>query len=87
MKVGTNRIAVKVDKSEKTTAGGLILTDESAEHIIAEVVGVCDNWNDVQCYPLQAGDKVIFAKGKGEEVKINGEDYLFLLYNEVLIKL
>lgn len=84
-----DRIVVKAIEAEVTTPSGLVLPDTAKEkpqegEVLAVGPGrVDDNGNRV---PLDVaiGDKVIYSKYGGTEVKYNGEEYLILSARDVL---
>lgn len=83
------RIIVKVLESEEKTKSGIVLPDSAKEKpqmgkILAVGSGkVLDNG---QKLPLEVkvGDKVLFAKYAGTEVKLDGEEYMVLKENDIL---
>jgi chaperonin GroES len=84
-----DRIVVKVLSGEEKTKGGIVLPDTAKEkpqegEVIAVGPGrVLDNGQRV-APEIKVGDKVIFAKYSGSEVKIEGEEYLILRESDVL---
>lgn len=84
-----DRILVKVLEEEDKTASGIVLPDTAKEKSQrAEVVAVGNGRlldNGTRVPPVvKAGDKVIFAKYGGTEVKFEGEEYLILRENDIL---
>jgi chaperonin GroES len=83
-----DRVVVKVVKEEKT-AGGLVLPDTAQEKPqTGEVLSVgpgkvLDNGSR-QTVDVQVGDKVLFAKYSGTEVKLDGETYLLIAEKDIL---
>ena len=83
-----DRVVVKIVKEEKT-AGGLVLPDTAQEkpqtgEVVAVGPGrVLDNGSR-QAVDVQTGDKVLFAKYSGTEVKLEGEAYLLLAEKDIL---
>ena len=84
-----DRILVKrIDKEEKTS-GGIIIPDTAKEkpqegEVVA--VGNGKRLDDGKVLPLdvKAGDKILFGKYSGSEIKIDGEEHLILREDEVL---
>ena len=83
-----DRVVVKPSEEEETTASGLVIPDTAKERpqegqVIAVGPGA---WEDGQRTPLdvKVGDKVIYSKYGGTEVKIEGDDYLILSARDVL---
>ena len=83
-----DRIVVKPLEEEETTASGLVIPDTAKERPQeGEVVAVGPGkFEDGVRTPMdvKAGDKVIYSKYGGTEVKIDGEDYLILSARDVL---
>ena len=83
-----DRILVKAVEAEQTTASGLVIPDTAKEKpqegdVLAVGPG---RFEDGQRLPLdiKVGDKVIYSKYGGTEVKYNGEEYLILSSRDVL---
>ncbi len=84
-----DRLVVKAVKAEEKTAGGIILPDAAQEKPTeAEVIAVgpgkvLDNGKIV---PLEVkpGDRVIYSRYGGTEVKVGGEEYVILRQDDVL---
>jgi chaperonin GroES len=84
-----DRILIKRLEEETKTSGGLIIPDTAKEKPIqAKVVAVGSGKRDKdgKVHPLEvkAGDKVLFAKYSGTEVKIDGEEHLILREDDLL---
>ena len=83
-----DRILVKSIDAEQTTASGLVIPDTAKEKPQeGEVLAVGPGrFEDGQRLPLdiKVGDKVIYSKYGGTEVKYNGEEYLILSSRAVL---
>jgi chaperonin GroES len=84
-----DRIVVKrLDKEEKS-AGGIIIPDSAKEKPMeAEVVSVGDGKRlesgDLRALDVKVGDKVLFGKYAGTELKISGDEVIILSEDEVL---
>ena len=84
-----DRLVIKAVEAEQTTASGLVIPDTAKEkpqegEVIAVGPGrVDDNGNRVPL-DVNVGDKVIFSKYGGTEVKYGGEDLLILSARDVL---
>ena len=84
-----DRLVIKAVEAEQTTASGLVIPDTAKEkpqegEVIAVGPGrVDDNGNRVPL-DISVGDKVIFSKYGGTEVKYGGEDLLILSARDVL---
>jgi chaperonin GroES len=87
-----DRIVVKPLDAEQTTASGLVIPDTAKEkpqegEVVAIGPGrIDDNGNRVPL-DVSAGDKVIYSKYGGTEVKHGGEEYLILSARDVLAKI
>jgi chaperonin GroES len=84
-----DRIIVKRVASQETTKGGIIIPDTAKEKPIeAEVVAVGNGkvLDDGKVRPLQVkkGDRILFAKYSGTDVKIEGEEHLIMREDDVL---
>ncbi len=84
-----DRVLVKRVEQEEKTAGGIIIPDTAQEkpmegEIIA--VGTGSRREDGTIVPLdvKAGDRVLFGKWSGTEVKIDGEDRLIMKESDLL---
>ena len=77
-----DRIMVKLEKNEAKTAGGLFIPDTAQEKTqIGLVVEVGD---DKDVIKVKAGQKVMYDKYAGAQVKIDGTDHLILKMSDVL---
>ncbi|WP_374764914.1 co-chaperone GroES [Yunchengibacter salinarum] len=84
-----DRVLVKRVESEEKTAGGIILPDTAQEKPSeGEVIAVGDGAKaeDGKVTPLDVkkGDKVLFGKWSGTEVKLDGEDLLIMKESDIL---
>ena len=84
-----DRILVKRSEEGETIQGGIIIPDTAKEKPQrAEVIAVgagkmLDNGERVEL-DVKAGDKILFGKYSGAEVKIDGQEYLILREDEIL---
>jgi chaperonin GroES len=84
-----DRLVIQAVEAEQTTASGLVIPDTAKEkpqegNVIAVGPGrVDDNGNRVPL-DVAVGDKVIFSKYGGTEVKYDGQEYLILSARDVL---
>ena len=85
-----DRVVLKSAEVEETTKSGIILTGSAKEKpVVSEVIavgpgGVVDG-KEVKMY-VKAGDKVIFSKYAGTEVKLDGEQYINVPQTDILAK-
>lgn len=84
-----DRVVIKSCEVEETTKSGLILTGNAKEKPqMAEVIavgpgGVVDG-KDVTM-SVNVGDKVIYSKYAGNEVKLDGEEYIIVRQSDILV--
>ena len=84
-----DRVIVKRMEEERTSPGGIVIPDAAAEKPVkGEVVAVgngkvLDN-GEVRALELKAGDKVLFGKYSGTEVKVEGEDLLVMREEDIM---
>ena len=84
-----DRIVIQQVEAEQTTASGLVIPDTAKEkpqegEVVAVGPGrIDDNGNRVPL-DITVGDKVLYSKYGGTEVKVSGEDYLVLSARDVL---
>ncbi len=78
------RVVIKKLEAEEKTEGGIILTTAAQEKPqIAEVVAAGPGTKDEEM-EVKAGDKVVFAKYAGTDVKYQGEDYTIMKQSDIL---
>ena len=83
-----DRIIVERIEEETKTAGGLIIPDTAKEkpstgEVVAVGPGGRDEDGKAVAMTLKVGDKVLFGKWSGTEIKINGEDLIIMKESEV----
>jgi chaperonin GroES len=85
----SDRVIVRAREKEEMTKSGIVLPDTASEKpqegsVLAVGPGrVLDNGTRVEM-DVKAGDKVLFAKYAGTEVKLDGEDYLVIREADLL---
>jgi len=84
-----DRIIVKRMEEERMSAGGIVIPDSATEKPIkGEVIAVGNGKHlengDIRSLDLKAGDKVLFGKYSGTEVKVDGEDLLVMKEDDVM---
>lgn len=84
-----DRVLIKRVEATTKTAGGIIIPDTAKEKPsegIVEAVGNGFRAEDGKIVPMSVkeGDKVLFAKWSGTEVKVNGEDRVIIKESEIL---
>ncbi len=83
-----DRVIVKREEEEKTTAGGIVLPGSAAEKpsqgtIVAVGEGKIHESGQRTELCVKVGDKVLFGKFSGSEVKVDGEDYIIMREDEI----
>lgn len=83
-----DKVVVEVTKSEETTKSGIVLPDTAKEKpVIGKIVAVGSgeviDGKKVEL-DVKVGDKVIYSKYAGTEIKLEGEEYLVLRQNDIL---
>jgi chaperonin GroES len=84
-----DRVVVKRLEGEEKTKGGILIPDSAKEKpqegkIVAVGPGARDEAGKFVPLDLKAGDRVLFGKWSGSEVKIDGEDLLIMKESDVL---
>ncbi len=84
-----DRVVIKRVEEESRTAGGLIIPDTAKEKpsqgiVVAVGPGGRDDDGKLVAMTLKEGDRVLFGKWSGTEIKIDGETLLIMKENEVL---
>jgi len=84
-----DRVVVKRIEEDTKTAGGIIIPDTAKEkpqqgEIVAVGPGARDEQGKIVALEVKPGDRVLFGKWSGTEVKIDGEDLLIMKESDVL---
>lgn len=84
-----DRVVVKRLEEETKTAGGIIIPDTAAEkpqqgEVVAIGSGTRGDDNKVVPLDVKPGDKVLFGKWSGTEVKIDGQDLLIMKESDIM---
>jgi len=84
-----DRVVVRRIESDTKTAGGIIIPDTAKEkpqegEVLAVGPGARDESGKVVALDVKAGDRVLFGKWSGTEVKIDGEDLLIMKESDLL---
>ena len=84
-----DRVVVKRLEGEEKTKGGIIIPDTAKEKpqegkIVAVGPGARDESGKLVPLDVKAGDRVLFGKWSGTEVKIDGEDLLIMKESDIL---
>jgi chaperonin GroES len=84
-----DRVVVRRLEGDQKTAGGIIIPDTAKEkpqegEIIAVGAGARDESGKVVPLDVRSGDRVLFGKWSGTEVKIDGEDLLIMKESDIM---
>jgi chaperonin GroES len=84
-----DRVAVKRLEAETKSAGGIIIPDTAAEkpqqgEIVAAGPGARDETGKLVPLDVKKGDKVLFGKWSGTEVKIDGQELLIMKESDIM---
>ena len=84
-----DRVLVRRVESDTKTAGGIIIPDTAKEkpqegEIIAVGSGVREEDGSLVALDVKAGDKVLFGKWSGTEVKVDGEELLIMKESDIM---
>ena len=84
-----DRVLIRRAEPEIKTAGGIFIPDNVQEkplegHVVAVGPGVRDKTGALQPLGVKAGDRVLFAKWSGTEVKIDGVEYLIMKESDIM---
>jgi chaperonin GroES len=84
-----DRVIVKRVKEEEKTKGGIIIPDTAKEkpiegEVIAVGKGKVQEDGKIRPLDVKAGDRILFGKYSGTEVKIDGEEHLILREDDIL---
>jgi len=84
-----DRVLLKRVDQEEKTAGGIIIPDTAQEkpmegEVVATGPGARDEDGKIQALDVKAGDRVLFGKWSGTEVKIDGEELLIMKESDIM---
>ena len=84
-----DRILLKRVDQEEKSPGGIIIPDTAKEKpaegvVLAVGSGVMDDHGNLHPVEVKVGDRVLFAKWGGNEVKIDGDDYIIMKESDIL---
>ena len=84
-----DRVVVRRVDSEEKTKGGIIIPDTAKEkpqegEVIAVGPGVRDDDGDYVALDVKPGDRILFGKWSGTEVKLDGQDLLIMKESDIL---
>ncbi|MGD9535825.1 MAG: co-chaperone GroES [Alphaproteobacteria bacterium] len=84
-----DRVVVKRVEQEQKTAGGIIIPDSAQEkpqegEVVAVGAGSRDDSGKLRPLDVKKGDRVLFGKWSGSEIKIGGEDVLIMKESDIM---
>ncbi|RJT37637.1 co-chaperone GroES [Mesorhizobium waimense] len=84
-----DRILVRRIEAEEKTAGGIIIPDTAKEkpqegEVIAGGPGARNEAGQLQPLDVQVGDRILFGKWSGTEIKLDGEDLIIMKESDVM---
>ncbi len=84
-----DRVLVRRVEAEEKTAGGIIIPDTAKEkpqegEVVAAGTGARNEAGEIHPLEVKAGDKILFGKWSGTEVRVNGEDLLIMKESDIL---
>jgi chaperonin GroES len=84
-----DRVIVKRWEEEKTSPGGIVIPDSAAEKPVkGEIVAVGNGKilenGEVRALDLKVGDKILFGKYSGTEVKVDGDDLVVMREDDIM---
>ncbi len=84
-----DRVLVKRVEEDKTSPGGIVIPDSATEKPIeGEVVAVGNgkilDSGEVRALEVKTGDKILFGKYSGTEVKVDGDEYLVMREDDIM---
>ena len=84
-----DRVLIEVLDSSEKTAGGIIIPDTAQEKpregdVLEIGSGSRDETGKLVPLDVKKGDKILFGKWSGTEVKMNGEDYLIMKESDIM---
>lgn len=84
-----DRVAIKLLQQEEKTLGGIIIPDSAKEkpmqgEVVAVGKGILDTSGNLQPLDVKIGDKVLFGKWAGTEVKIDGQDLMIMKESDIM---
>jgi len=84
-----DRVIVRRVEEERKSAGGIVIPDTAAEkptqgEVVAAGNGRIQENGEVRRLDVKAGDKILFGKYSGTEVKVDGEDLLVMKEDDIM---
>ncbi len=77
-----DRVLLKTEAGEEKTSGGLFIPQTAQEKTQTAVVSAIGD--DTETITVKAGDRVMYDKYAGTQVKIDGDDYLIVSFSDII---
>ncbi len=84
-----DRVIIKRMEEERTSPGGIVIPDSAAEkpskgEVVAAGKGKRNETGEIIAMDVKVGDKVLFGKYSGTEVKVDGQDLLVMREEDIM---
>jgi chaperonin GroES len=84
-----DRVVVRRVEEEQKTAGGIIIPDTAKEkpmqgEVVAVGPGARNEKGEIQALDVKAGDRILFGKWSGTEVKLDGQELLIMKESDIM---
>ena len=84
-----DRVVIRRLDAEEKTVGGIIIPDTAQEkpmegEVVAAGPGARNEQGEIVALEVKAGDRILFGKWSGTEVKLNGEDLLIMKESDIM---
>ncbi|MGB7404157.1 MAG: co-chaperone GroES [Pacificimonas sp.] len=84
-----DRVLVRRIEADEKTSGGIIIPDSAKEkpqegEVVSAGTGARNDAGEIAPLEVKAGDKILFGKWSGTEVKIDGEDLIIMKESDIL---
>jgi len=84
-----DRVVVRRIDNDEKTSGGIIIPDTAQEkpqegEVVAVGPGARDDDGELVALDVKAGDRILFGKWSGTEVKLDGQDYLIMKESDIM---
>ena len=84
-----DRVLVRRIEAEEKTAGGIIIPDNAKEkpqegEVVSAGTGARNDQGTIHPLEVKTGDKILFGKWSGTEVKVDGEDLIIMKESDIL---
>ncbi|HLG89007.1 MAG TPA: co-chaperone GroES [Alphaproteobacteria bacterium] len=85
----SDRVLIRQIDAEEKTAAGIIIPDTAKEkpqqgEVLAVGPGIRDDQGELHALDVKVGDRVLFGKWAGTEVKLDGEEYVVMKESDIL---